>query len=319
MMQVIPIGLGAGAAAALLFASVATGSIFATLLFYLAPLPIMIAALGWSHWGGLIAALAAAIGLGAVLGIYFGAAFLVGVGLPAWWLAYLSLLARPAPAPGALEWYPTGNLVFWSALLGTMVVLIAIPNFGTDKESFQAGLRTAFEQAINFQATEGANGLPSRADTDRLIELLVVVIPPAAAVLGTLLNMGNLWLAGRVVAYAGHLRRAWPDLTMLTLPRAAPLLLAAGVVGAFVPDLLGIAAGVLVASLITAYAIIGFSVLHSITRGMAHRGLTLAGTYAAVGMLGWPVLGMALLGLADNAFDIRGRFARRPQPPRLRT
>src|SRR5262249_43090063 len=56
MMQIILIGLGAGAAAALLFASVVSGSIAAIFLFYLAPLPILIAALGWSHVAGLIAA-----------------------------------------------------------------------------------------------------------------------------------------------------------------------------------------------------------------------------------------------------------------------
>ena len=57
MMQIGLIGIGAGAAAALLFASVTTGSWLAVGLFYLAPLPIMIAGLGWSHWSALIAAL----------------------------------------------------------------------------------------------------------------------------------------------------------------------------------------------------------------------------------------------------------------------
>ena len=50
MMQVTLIGIGAGAATALLFASVASGSALSVLLFYLAPLPILIAAMGWSHW-----------------------------------------------------------------------------------------------------------------------------------------------------------------------------------------------------------------------------------------------------------------------------
>ena len=52
MLQIVFIGIGTGVAAALLFASVASGSILATLLFYLAPLPILIAGLGWSHWAG---------------------------------------------------------------------------------------------------------------------------------------------------------------------------------------------------------------------------------------------------------------------------
>ncbi|MES1155535.1 MAG: hypothetical protein ABUL48_03795, partial [Pseudorhodoplanes sp.] len=59
MMQLILIGLGAGVATALLFASVASGALLSIILFYLAPLPILIAALGWSHWAALIAAFSA--------------------------------------------------------------------------------------------------------------------------------------------------------------------------------------------------------------------------------------------------------------------
>ena len=55
MVQILLVAMGAGAAAALLFASVASGSLIATLLFYLAPLPILIAAIGWSHLAGLVA------------------------------------------------------------------------------------------------------------------------------------------------------------------------------------------------------------------------------------------------------------------------
>lgn len=285
MTQAIVIGLGAGAAAALLFASVATGSIFATVLFYLAPLPVMIAGLGFSHWAGLVAGLAAAGGLGAALGFYFGTAFLVGVGLPAWWLAYLALLARPAAA-GGMEWYPVGRLVLWAAIIGTVVVLIAIPNFGVDKDSFQAGLRGAFERAIRMQSPPGAPDQPSRGEIDRLTDLLVVVIPPAASVLATLLNVFNLWLAGRVVRLSDHLRRPWPDLSALTLQPLAPVLLAVAIAGTFAPDLLGIASGILAASMLTAYAILGFAVLHAITRGMGHRGVALAGAYIAIAILG---------------------------------
>jgi hypothetical protein len=45
----------------------------------------------------------------------------------------------------------------------------------------------------------------------------------------------------------------------------------------------------------------------------------LAGTYAAVIFLGWPVLAVALIGLADTAFDFRGRVAGRRGPPQIRS
>ncbi|HWV57295.1 MAG TPA: hypothetical protein VNZ57_07470, partial [Longimicrobiales bacterium] len=66
MMKIGLIGIGAGAAAALLFASVTSGSWLSVILFYLAPLPIMIAGLGWTHWAGLTAATVAAVAIGSI-------------------------------------------------------------------------------------------------------------------------------------------------------------------------------------------------------------------------------------------------------------
>jgi len=125
MTQILLIGLGAGAVAALLFASVASGAPLSLLLAHLAPLPILIVALGWNHWAGLTAALSAAAGLGAVIGFPLFLGFLIGVGMPAWWLGYLALLARPSAngAGASLEWYPVGRLVLWAALIGTTMVV----------------------------------------------------------------------------------------------------------------------------------------------------------------------------------------------------
>ena len=167
------IGIGAGAAAALLFASVTSGSWLSILLFYLAPLPIMIAGLGWSHWAALTAALAGAVGLGAVFGTVFLLAFLAGAGFPAWWLGYLAMLARPVAAPPtavvrmlpSFEWYPPGRLVVWAAALGVLVVIVAIPNFGIDAESFRAGLRDALNAILRVNGTP-AEGIEQYRATD---------------------------------------------------------------------------------------------------------------------------------------------------------
>ena len=64
-----------------------------------------------------------------------------------------------------------------------------------------------------------------------------------------------------------------------------------------------------------AYALLGFAVLHNITRGVKSRTLMLGGIYAAVLVLGWPALVMMMIGLTDAALDIRGRVAQRRGPP----
>jgi hypothetical protein len=325
MVQFAIVGIGAGVAAALLFASVTSGIWLSVPLFYLAPLPIMIAGLGWSHWAALIASLTGALTLGTVFGVVFLFAFLAGAGIPAWWLGYLAMLARPAAANGAggqqesaLEWYPPGRLVIWAALLATLVVIVAIPNFGTDAESFRAGLRGALNTVLRAEIAAPADapsGMPARAD--RLIEFLVSAIPLAAAVLATITNLFNLWLAARIVKFSGRLARPWPQLSGLRFPPLLTAALAFAVALSFVDGLLGIVAAIASASLLLAYGLLGFAVLHAITQGLRMRPFLLGLAYAAVFLIGWPILALCLLGLIDTAIDLRGRVARKRGPPAL--
>jgi hypothetical protein len=315
MMQIFLIGISAGAATALLFASVASGSPLSVVLFYLAPLPILIAALGWSHWAALVAAVAAAAGLAAVFNGYFFIAFLIGIGLPAWWLGYLALLARPVEgAPGGMEWYPAGHLVVWAAILGAAVVAAGMLYFGTDEDSFRGALRSFLERMVRAAGRVAADTpmpLPPSTDTGRLIDFLVAVLPPTAAVFTTATNMFNLWLASRIVRISGRLNRPPSDLSAMRFPFYAPALIGAAVVASFLPGLVGSFGVVLTASMLLAYAVLGLAVMHAITRGMSSRPFALGGLYAAVIIFGWPMLLLSMLGLADTAFDLRGRAARR--------
>jgi hypothetical protein len=72
----------------------------------------------------------------------------------------------------------------------------------------------------------------------------------------------------------------------------------------------------LLAALLMAYGVLGFAVLHAITQGIGARPFVLGGVYAAVLMIGWPVLALCLLGLIETAIDLRARIARtRGIPP----
>jgi hypothetical protein len=295
MIQIALVGLGAGIAAGLLFASLATGSIAAILLFYIAPLPVFIATLGWRHVAGLIAAACATATVTIVSGAFFLAVPVIS--FAAWWLGYLALLARPAAHPeGEVEWYPVGRLVLWAAIMGTLVVFAAVPNFGTDQQTVQAGLRKSYDRILRD---------PS------LVDLLVIAAPPAAAAVTSLLNVLNLWLAARIVRISGRLARPWSSLSALALPPQAWGLLVIALAGSFLPDLFGILCGVWAASLIIVFAILGVAVLHWTTQGMGLRTLLLASVYASAAVLGWPLLLIALLGLAENMFNIRARIARK--------
>jgi Predicted membrane protein (DUF2232) len=319
--QNILVGLGAGAAAALLFASVASGSLLSLFLFYLAPLPILIAALGWSHLSGLIAAVVASVCLGLVFGPLFFFSFLLGIAAPAWWLGYLALLARPA-AGGDVEWYPPGRLVLWAAGLAAAVVAIALLQIGTDTDTIRNGLKEALQRLLRLEtggAPDEPLNLPGISEPERLIELLAIMLPPVAAGCGALTLVLNLWIAGRVVDLSGRLKRPWPDIPGMTFPRSAPALLGLAVAAAFVPALVGLIAILFAGTLSIAFTLLGFAVLHALTRGVPGRTAILGGAYAAVVVLGWPALAAVLLAIADMIFGWRARAAGHGPPPIPRT
>lgn len=309
MIQNWLIAFGAGAASALLVATVATGSALALPLFYLAPLPLLIVGLGWSHLSALVAASAAAIAIGVFFGLELLLAYVAGVGLPAYVLAYLALMARE-PQPGApIEWFPIGRVVLAAAILGCLAVAALIPLVAGSIEGYQAALRVLF-QAM-FEERPGAGG----PDVERLVDLLVLVMPPAAAVVTMVTQIGNLWLGAHIARVSGRLMRPWPDLAAISVPRPTVALLvgaliAASLAGGFV----GLMTELLSATLVMAFAFIGLATIHWITRGAAGRTLVIATVWIAALALGWPFAVLALLGLAETLFGLRGRF-RRGGPP----
>ena len=76
-----------------------------------------------------------------------------------------------------------------------------------------------------------------------------------------------------------------------------------------------IASGVFAASLLLAYALLGLAVVHAVTAGFAGRGFMLSGLYFTVGLFGWPIVLMALVGLIETVLGLRARHAARRPPP----
>lgn len=318
MMQIFLVGAGAAATSALLFASISTASPLSFLLANFAQLPILIAAIGWTHFSGLVAVLLASAGLTLVFSGWIGFAFLIGIGLPAWWLGYLALLARPGAEPGTTEWYPVGRIVAWTAIVAAAVTIITMMRYGADAAQMQAGLRRELERAMRFFSGASAGGalrFPGVRDPERLIDILVLIVPPMKATALTATSLLNLWLAALIVKVSGGLRRPWPVIAQMSFPPFAPAALAAAIAATFVPDLIGLVAAVFAASLLFGYALLGFAVVHAITTGITGRGFMLAGLYFTVVLFGWPLVLMSFLGLLETIVALRARVASRRGPP----
>jgi hypothetical protein len=319
MMTIILIALAAGSASALMFASIISGALISLVLFYLAPLPLMVAGLGWGPLSATIGGIAAAIGLGAIFGLPYCIAFVLTIALPAWWLAHLALLGRPviagssagngaAPPTPVMEWYPIGRILLWTTGFAALTTMAALFTLGSDAAAISGALRRGLLRIV------GARGA-APGDTEQVIDALAAIAPAAAAVVAMMTLTLNLWLAAKITATSGRLHRPWPDIKSAALPPMTLAVLSLALALCFAGGLLAMLGQIASAALMMAYALIGFAVLHTLTLTMKSRALWLSGTYAVVLVFGWPAVAMVGLGLADAVFGFRQRYLQRKTPP----
>jgi hypothetical protein len=320
MIAIVLIAMAAGCASALMFASIVSGALISLLLFYLAPLPLMMAALGWGPLSATIGGISAATGLGAIFGLPYCIAFVLTVALPAWWLGHLALLGRPvangvlsgngaSPVAPDLEWYPVGRILIWITGFAALTTMAALLTLGTDAATITGALRRGLLRII------GQSDPATSAEVEQRIDALVAIAPAAAALVAMLTLTLNLWLAAKITATSARLHRPWPDLKSAALPPMTLATLCVAIAFCFAGGLLAILGQIVTAALMMAYAFTGFAVLHTLTLASKNRAIWLCCTYVLVMVIGWPILVMVALGLADAIFGLRQRYLQRRPPP----
>jgi hypothetical protein len=311
-MIVALVGLGAGLVSALLFAVVVTGSPLAVGLSLVAPLPVLIASLGWSHRAGLVAAAAGGVVTALAFRPAAGLAFALGWALPAWWLAFLALLGRPR-TEGGLDWYPLGPMLLWIAATAAGITVLAVMALGSgDYGAYRDGMHRTLEAFLRVEpGVEGRAPLPAPPpglSTAEIIDGFIAAFPAFLASSFALILTLNLWLAARTVAISGRLPRPWPLIPETAMPRAALLALGAGTAAALLPGFVGAAGLAALGALGVGFALQGLALLHDVSRGRSGRGLVLGAAYAFALFFTYVALPvLALAGIADSALSLRER------------
>lgn len=313
MINFLTVGILSGLASALLFAVVVTGSPFGVVLSYVAPLPVLIGALGWNHRSGIVATAVGGLAIALAFRLEAGLAFVIGSALPAWGLAYLALLGRPHP-DGTMDWYPLGRLLLWVAVSAAVVTFVGVLALGSwDYAVYRDTLRTTIESVIRLQMRIPSEtpmpptfgGVPR----EQFLEALVGAVPFVAATAFALVLTLNLWIAARVVAVSQRLPRPWPVIAATRMPFSALLLLAAAGLASFLPGLVGVLALALAGGLLMTFALQGLALLHHVSRGRPGRTGLLVGAYVLLVFIAHTLLPLlALAGIADTAVDLRRRF-----------
>ena len=321
------VGIGSGIVAAVLFASLATNTALAMLLFYVTPLPILLARLGWGRVAGQLSFVTAVVLVGVILSLRTAVLYGVTIGLPALFLAYLTLLNRsmiPEDAEGrpltdmppVVEWYPPGHVIAWAALMAGGMAATSLLLLSGGAEAYHRGVREVFEQGVlpQFEAA----GVPLDAlRAERYVAIFSrLLLPMIAAVFWMAVMLLNLWLAARSAAISGLLPRPWPAFANLEYPPLMTLGFLASIGAALLPGMPGIMAMAFIGAFGLAYLLLGLVVLHQLLAGNPLKPLLLAGVYLAlIVMVQWAAVAVALIGLAEPLLELRQRALRRSAPP----
>jgi Predicted membrane protein (DUF2232) len=319
------IGIIAGLVSAVLFASASTGTMLGTfVLFFLSPLPIGIAGLGWGWRAAGIASVAAAASLAVGIGFRAGTVHAISIGLPTIVSAYYLLLNRVTGGTDAvsgaplIEWYPLGRIIAGMALFAGVLSAISLLSLGTDVDSLKTAFRPVVERTFVSGMPKGA-GTPGPLTPARIDDLTILVIAIApisvAAVWFAFANL-NLWLAALVTQKSERLSRPWSDLSLVVLPRELSVAFAATVAISLTGGMPGMLATSFATAILMAYLLVGLAIIHNITRGSSIRHGILWAIYVLLFMLflmAAPLI--ALLGLAEPLLPWRRRANAPLSPP----
>ncbi len=318
MMNRFGVPIGAGLSSALLFVVTVKGTALAMALAYLAPLPIMIAALGWGAFSGALACIVACACVAAVVEPLSGVLFALTIALPGWALAsFASLPERRLPwrkdAPPS-EWMSVGAILTLAAAFGALISLGALVALIVVYGGYEKGLQSfadALQPAIE-EATGGAGLLPEGESANEFA-LSVVRLSPAAIAGSTLLMFCvNLYAAARSAGLSHRLRRPWPDIpSSLVLPAPLAALALASLAPAFaLPAPASQFAWIVAGALGAAFVLQGLAVLHALSRGLPMRPWLLSALYfCCLVRSNWTLPAIAIVGLIESFASLRARAA----------
>jgi len=332
---VIALSLGAGLVTGLMFVSMFSGGLVTkTVLSYTLPLPLFTAGLALGAAAAGLAAVAGAVLVAALLGLMPGGVFLLGVGLPVAWLCRQALLWRAIAPPAAdggegaagvdggatvqdggnaaREWYPPGLLLTWlTVLCGLLVAAVFLWFAGAE-----GGLRGALARQLELAATVLARQMPAlvagegEAALRARLRFGAEIMPASMAAMWMMVMLANGCLAQWGVTRMGRNQRPGARFRDLRLPPPLAIALAVALGLALLPDSIGHFGGTLAAILALPYLVAGLVVVHTLTLGRGGRPLLLGVAYLGLFTIYWFSLPLVLLGLADQLFDLRGRFGR---------
>jgi len=281
-----------------------SGSPFAVLLVYVAPLPLLLTGLAL---GPAVFGLAAATGLAVTLGFgSFTAAGLYGGMhvIPSWLVVQQALALDPGSDDG---WRPVGRVMAALALLIAFVLTAtALIGQGDQQQDLEAQMR-----AVLTAVVESAAPALEEPVREELVATMAPLFLGFGFVLWFAVIIGNALLAQWLLARRHRAQRPMPRLSEVRLPGWFDWVLVAMAVTALAaPGNLGFVARNASVVLLAPYFLVGVAVVHVLARQTAATGAVLSAFYMVV-MVFSVVAGPVVVGLGviEQWIGVRRRLA----------
>lgn len=308
------IGLLAGAASAALSASAMAGGSLAVTLFFISPLPIIAAGLGWGTAAATVAAVVSIAAAGLLVSPFSALVVALTNAAPAVMAAHLAGLARPADEIGGrsdqIIWYPLADILFRLALMiaAAFIILGVVAGYGP-----HFGEEIAAEMTRALQSAD-QEFVPGPEFETKLAAFLTRLLPAAQPALSLIVFSGNLYLGMGIVRISGRLSRPhddWP--TSLRMPKLALVAFAVGLVISFIPGSISHIGTVIAGAMAGGFLLAGLAQLHFRTRGKAWRSVMLWLAYVALGLFAFMVFFFVIAGMLDTSKS--APVSGNPNPP----
>lgn len=291
----IAIPMALGLVAALLYVSLVHSVPHAALLGFIAPLPLMVAALGLGQISAASACLVGAVATGVVAGLPFGVSFLGVVGLPAILVANRALRHTSGPNE-TVQWYPAGHVLAWLAVASTVVLLVWVAALPPHDGGVRGWLEEFLSQALDMLGDQVDP--KERPDITRaLSSALLAIIAGVWMVMAVI----NAMTAQAILTWFTQGLRPNPEYLGLGLPKELVLLpIGAAIVWAVTEGNIAYIAANVVAVGLLPFAALGIAQVHGRLTRNPQQNATL-GLMAFYGTLMvfsvWALIPLAIVGL----------------------
>ena len=285
-----------------------------------AMIPSMLVGLAWGLYSTIASIIISFILLGLWLNIGIASGMAITIGLPAIFFVRQALLSRSmqtdnqnTASPDAdtsvneRVYYPPERLIIWAIAFCASFSFFAFGLSANNTGGLTGILQTMILSNENF--IRDIETLYQVELTDNLVRILAETIIVLTPLTWMLIILGSLQTAQTIAKFFKINLRPTPDYSVMQLPGKLEYVLAGLLLLIFISsDWVSVFFLVMACLCLTAYFLLGLTVIHAISRTWNGRGVFITAIYFIVFLVPWVAILVSITGLIESRIGIRSRF-----------